>query len=116
MTASSDAGRNECKFRQMTVTRVYLRLRHTTSKIKDSSSAFCLNLSILNETASEKYPLFITYIIYMPSFLNHKYFAPSSDSSKADTLCNHWRSSHYAVTRLLNKNSNIQGMSPNVVK
>ena len=30
----------------MTLTRVYLRLRHTTSKIKDSSLAFCLNRSV----------------------------------------------------------------------
>ena len=28
----------------------------------------------------------------------------------------HWRSSHYAVTHVRNKNSNIQGRSPNVVK
>ena len=28
----------------------------------------------------------------------------------------HWRSPHYAVTHMLNKNSNIHGMSPNVVK
>ena len=28
----------------------------------------------------------------------------------------HWRSSHYAVTHMCNKNSNIQGRSPNVVK
>ena len=26
----------------------------------------------------------------------------------------HWRSSHYAVTHVRNKNSNIQGRSPNV--
>ena len=30
----------------MTVTRVYLRLRHTAIKIKDSFSAFCLNRSV----------------------------------------------------------------------
>ena len=29
--------------------------------------------------------------------------------------CWHWRSSHYAVTHVRNKNSNIQGRSPNVV-
>ena len=28
----------------------------------------------------------------------------------------HWHSSHYAVTRVRNKNSNIQRRSPNVVK
>ena len=28
----------------------------------------------------------------------------------------HWRSSHYAITLMLNKNSNIQGRSPKVVK
>ena len=28
----------------------------------------------------------------------------------------HWPSSHYAVTHVRNKNSNIQGRSPNVVK
>ena len=28
----------------------------------------------------------------------------------------HWRSSHYAVTHVHNKNSNIQGRLPNVVK
>ena len=28
----------------------------------------------------------------------------------------HWRSSHYAITNVRNKNSNIQGRSPNVVK
>ena len=28
----------------------------------------------------------------------------------------HWRSSHYAVTYVCNKNSNIQGRAPNVVK
>ena len=28
----------------------------------------------------------------------------------------HWRSSHYAVTQVRNKNSNIQGRSPNVLK
>ena len=28
----------------------------------------------------------------------------------------HWRSSHYAVTHVRNKNSNIQGRSPNMVK
>ena len=28
----------------------------------------------------------------------------------------HWRSSHYAVRHMPNKNSNIQGRSPNVVK
>ena len=28
----------------------------------------------------------------------------------------YWRSSHYAVTRVRNKNSKIQGRSPNVVK
>ena len=28
----------------------------------------------------------------------------------------HWRSSHYAVTNVHNKNSNIQGKSQNVVK
>ena len=31
-------------------------------------------------------------------------------------LTNHWPSSHYAVTHLRNKNSNIQGRSHNVVK
>ena len=30
-----NAGRSECKFCQVTATHVYLRLRHTTSKIKD---------------------------------------------------------------------------------
>ena len=30
--------------------------------------------------------------------------------------CRHWRSSHYAVTHVHNKNSNIQERSPNVVK
>ena len=29
---------------------------------------------------------------------------------------NHWPSSHYAVMHMHNKNSNIQGQSPNVVK
>ena len=33
-------------YRQMTVTHFYLRLQHTTSIIKDSSSAFCLNRSV----------------------------------------------------------------------
>ena len=33
-----------------------------------------------------------------------------------DNLSFHWRSSHYAVTHVQNKNSNIQGRSPNVVK
>ena len=33
-----------------------------------------------------------------------------------DNLSYHWRSSHYAVTHMGNKNSNIQGRSPNVVK
>ena len=33
-----------------------------------------------------------------------------------DTQKNHWRSSQYAVTHVLNKNSNIQGRSPKVVK
>ena len=28
----------------------------------------------------------------------------------------HWRSSHYAVKQVRNENSNIQGISPNVVK
>ena len=28
----------------------------------------------------------------------------------------HWRSSHYVVTHMRNKNSNIQGRSPNEVK
>ena len=28
---SMDAGRSECKFRQVSVTRVFLRLRHATS-------------------------------------------------------------------------------------
>ena len=28
----------------------------------------------------------------------------------------HWSSSHYAVTQVPNKNSNIQGRSPNVIK
>ena len=43
LTASLDAGRSECKFRQLTVTCVYLRLGHTASKIKHTSLAFCLN-------------------------------------------------------------------------
>ena len=33
-----------------------------------------------------------------------------------DKLSHHWRSSHYAVTHIRNKNSNFQGRSPNVVK
>ena len=28
----------------------------------------------------------------------------------------HWRSSHYAIMNVRNKNSNIQGRSPNVAK
>ena len=44
LTASLDAGRSECKFRQLTVTCVYLRLRHTASKIKHTSLAFCFCL------------------------------------------------------------------------
>ena len=32
------------------------------------------------------------------------------------TSCTHWRSSHYTHTHVRNKNSNIQGRSPNVVK
>ena len=32
------------------------------------------------------------------------------------TSNSHWRSSHYAVIPVHNKNSNIQGRSPNVVK
>ena len=31
------------------------------------------------------------------------------------SLCRHWRSSHYAVKHMRNKNSNIQGRSPNEV-
>ena len=54
----------------VSVTHVYLRLCHTTSLIKDSFSAFCLNRSVgyatraLNKKTSEKYPLFITYYTY----------------------------------------------------
>ena len=31
-------------------------------------------------------------------------------------ICSHWRTSHYNITHMHNKNRNIQGRSPNVVK
>ena len=49
---------------------------HTTSKIKDSSSAFCLNHLVprgLIKKAFEKYPLFITYRISTVHGINHLY-------------------------------------------
>ena len=62
-----DAGRSECKFRQVSVTRIYLHTRHTTSLIKNFSSALCFKPlgglrppRGLNKKASEKNPLSIT--------------------------------------------------------
>ena len=37
-------------------------------------------------------------------------------SASSESGTKHWRSSHYAVAHVRNKNSNIQGRSPNVVK
>ena len=37
------------------------------------------------------------------------------DNRGARLISYHWRSSHYAITHVHNKNSNIQGRSPNVV-
>ena len=42
--------------------------------------------------------------------------ANSTDPDKIPPCHLHWRSSHYAVTHVRNKNSYIQGRSPNVVK
>ena len=55
-----DAGRSECKFRQVSVTRVYLRLRHTTSLIRPPRG--------LNKKASEKVS-FIYYMSHLQDFL-----------------------------------------------
>ena len=39
-----------------------------------------------------------------------------TNSNFINKMIRHWRSSHCAVTHVCNKNSNIQGRSPNVVK
>ena len=38
--------------------------------------------------------------------------------SSRSSICmpSHWHSSHFAVAHVRNKNSNIQGRSPNVIK
>ena len=64
-SASPDAGRSECKFRQMTVTHFYLGLPNTTSKREFFLGFLFRPLGLIrpprsfNKKASEKYPLFI---------------------------------------------------------
>ena len=61
--------------------------------------------------------LFITIGILVSSIVAGLFSVDKENGWRLDnTYVSYWRSSHNAVTHVLNKNSNIQGRSPNVVK
>ena len=45
-----------------------------------------------------------------------KLIVPNKKEEEYISIQRHWRSSHYTVTHVRNKNSNIQGRSPNAIK
>ena len=60
---------------------------------------------------------YLAYVLYF-KIVNNKGTCQTAQVEAHMMLMHrfHWRSSHYVVTHVRNKNRNIQGRSPNVVK